>query len=82
MWSIQKESGNRRESIQKSKRPSSNGPIKMHSKGVNVSSEMIKEMGIRILDRVNEMYPDGKKIHVAFSNGPFIDVNAHCARSW
>ncbi len=28
----------------------------MHTQGVNVSSEMIKEMGIRILDGVNEMY--------------------------
>ncbi len=46
------------------------------------SSEMIKEMGIRILDGVNEMCPDEKKIHVTFSNVPFIDVNANCARSW
>ncbi len=54
----------------------------MHTQGVNVSSEMIKEMGIRILDGVNEMCPDEKKIHVTLSNGPFIDVNANCPRSW
>ncbi len=29
----------------------------MHAQRVNVSSEMIKEMGIRILDGVNEMLP-------------------------
>ncbi len=45
--------------------------IKMHTQGVNLSSEMIKEMGIRILE---EMCPDEKKIHVTFSNGPFIDA--------
>ncbi len=33
----------------------------MHAQGVNVSSEIIEEMGIRILDRVNEMLPDEKK---------------------
>ncbi len=52
--------------------------IKMHTQGVNVSSEMIKDMGIRILE---EMCPDEEKIHVTFSNGPFIDVNANSARS-
>ncbi len=35
-------------------------------------------MGIRILE---EMCPDEEKIHVTFSNGPFIDVNANGARS-
>ncbi len=40
----------------------------MHTQGVNVSSEMIKDMGIRILE---EMCPDEEKIHVTFSNGPF-----------
>ncbi len=39
-------------------------------------------MGIRTLDGVDEMRPDEKKIHLTFSNGPFIDVNATCARSW
>ncbi len=29
----------------------------MHAQGVNVSSEMIKGIGIRILDGVNEMVP-------------------------
>ncbi len=29
-------------------------------------------MGVRILDGVNEMRPNGKKIHLSFSNGPFI----------
>ncbi len=46
----------------------------MHTQGVNLSSEMIKEMGIRILDGVNELRPDEKKIHVTLSNGPFIDA--------
>ncbi len=46
----------------------------MHSQGVNVPSEMIKEMAIRILDGVNEMCPDEKKIYGTLSNGPFIDV--------
>ncbi len=41
-------------------------------KRVNVSSEIIKEMGIRILDGVNQIRPDEKKIHLTFSNGPFI----------
>ncbi len=54
----------------------------MHAQRVNVSSEIIKEMGIRILDGVNEIRPDEKKIHLPFSNGPFIDVKANCARSW
>ncbi len=49
----------------------------MHAQGVNVSSEMIKEMGIKILDRVNEVVPDEKNIHydffsrVAFQGGDF-----------
>ncbi len=30
----------------------------MHAQRVNVSSKMTKEMGIRILDRVNEMLSD------------------------
>ncbi len=54
----------------------------MHAQRVNVSSEIIKEMGIRILDGVIEIRPDEKKIHLTFSNGPFIDVNANRARSW
>ncbi len=33
-------------------------------------------MIIRILDGVNEMCLDEKKIHVTLSNGLFIDVNA------
>ncbi len=49
---------------------------------MNVSLEMVKEMGIRILDGVNEMCPDEKKNSCDFSNGPYIDVNANCARSW
>ncbi len=32
-------------------------------------SEMIKEVDIGILDGVNEMCPDEKKIHVAFLTG-------------
>ncbi len=36
---------------------------------MNVSLEMVKEMGIRILDGVNEMCPDEKKIHVTFLTG-------------
>ncbi len=54
----------------------------MHARGVNVSSEMIKETGTRILDEINENRPDEKKIHSNFPKGPFIDVNANCARSW
>ncbi len=56
--------------------------MEMHVQRVNVSSEIIKEMGIRIHDGVNEIRPDEKKIHLTFSNGPFIDVNANHARSW
>ncbi len=41
----------------------------IHAEGVNVSSKMIIEMGIRIRDRVNEKLPDEKKIHSTFSNG-------------
>ncbi len=35
--------------------------IEIHIQGVNVSPEMIKEMGIRILERVNEMLPVKKE---------------------
>ncbi len=38
----------------------------MHAQGVNGSSKMMKEMGISILGRVNEMLPDEKKIHFTF----------------
>ncbi len=41
----------------------------IHAQAVNVSSGMIKEIGIRIIDRVNEMLPDEKKIHLTISNG-------------
>ncbi len=49
---------------------------KIHTQRVNVSLEMIKEVGIRILDGVNEMCPDEKENSCEFSNGPNIDVNA------
>ncbi len=42
--------------------------IKMLAQGVDGSSEMIKEMGIWILEGVNEMRPDEKKINLKFSN--------------
>ncbi len=38
----------------------------MHAQLVNVLG-IIKEMGIRILDGVNEIRPDEKKIHLTFS---------------
>ncbi len=41
----------------------------MHARAVVVSPKMIKEIGVRILDRVNEMIQDEKKIHFTFSNG-------------
>ncbi len=41
----------------------------MHAQRMNASSKMIKEMGIRILDRINEMLPYEKIIHLTFSNG-------------
>ncbi len=37
---------------------------KTHAQRVNVSSKITKEMGIRILDRVNEMLSDEKIIHL------------------
>ncbi len=40
----------------------------MHAQAVNVSSEMMKEMEVGLLDRVNEMLPDEKKIYLTFSN--------------
>ncbi len=42
------------------------GQLEMHAERVNVSSEIIKEMGIRILDGVNEIRPDEKKIQLDF----------------
>ncbi len=57
--------------------------IEMHVQRVNVSLELIKEMGIRILDGVNEIRPDEKeKIALRFSNRPFIDVITNRARTW
>ncbi len=41
----------------------------MHTQGMNGSSKMMKEMGISILGRVNEMLQNEKKIHLTFSNG-------------
>ncbi len=67
--SIQTQSGNRRECIQKLKKALLNWVNKMHAQGVNCSSKMMKEMGISILGRVNEMVPDEKKIHLTFCNG-------------
>ncbi len=57
--SIQTESGNRR-----GMRPEIEEAIltwvnKIHAQGVNVFSEMIKGMSIRIFDGVNEMLPVG-----------------------
>ncbi len=43
----------------------------IHAQGVNVSSEMIKEKGIRILERVNEMLPVKKRIIRRFLKGGF-----------
>ncbi len=40
----------------------------MHAEGANASSEMIKEMGFRILHKVNEMLLDEKKICFTFPN--------------
>ncbi len=47
----------------------------MHAQGVYVSSEMIKEMGIRILERVNEMLPDEKKTRSTFSKGCLFQIS-------
>ncbi len=33
-----------------------------HAQRVNISSKKIKEIGIRILERVNEMLPDEKEV--------------------
>ncbi len=38
----------------------------MHAQRENVSSEIIKEMGIRILDGVNEIRPDEKENSLDF----------------
>ncbi len=43
----------------------------IHVQGVNVSSEMIKEMSIRILERVNEMLPVKKRIIDVFERVAF-----------
>ncbi len=43
--------------------------MKYDAQRVNVSSKMIKEMGIEILDRVNEMLSDEKMNSLTFSNG-------------
>ncbi len=34
----------------------------MHAQAVNVSSEMMKEMEVGLLDRVNEMLPDERNL--------------------
>ncbi len=54
----------------------------MHAQGVNVSSEMIKEMGIRILERVNKMLPDEKKIRSTFSKGCLFKFQMWGIRGW
>ncbi len=41
----------------------------MHAQRPTVFSKMIKEIGIGILGRVNEMLPDEKIIHLTFFNG-------------
>ncbi len=51
--SIQTETGNRRECVQNLKKALLTWVNEMHAQEVDVSSKMIKEMGIRILDRVN-----------------------------
>ncbi len=80
--SVQAESENRRECIQKIEIALLTWVNKMHAQGVNIPSETVKELGIRILDGVNDMRPAEKNIHWTFCNGAFIDVNANCERSW
>ncbi len=59
--SIQTESGNRRECIQKLEKALLTWVYEMHAQAVNVSWEMTKETGVRIVDGVNEMLPMKRK---------------------
>ncbi len=51
------------------KGPPHNWSINIHNQRMNVSLEMVKEIGIRILDGVYGMCPDEKKIQVTFLTG-------------
>ncbi len=55
----------------------------MHAEGANASSEMIKEIGFRILHKINEMLLDEKKIRLTFSNVWLFEIQRRWRhRSW